>query len=355
MSGLGTSVDFALLGHPADYQHFVRFIQSADGTSVAQRVRRHEQSFRSFMDWMPCYATSRRLAVRLACGELEGRLIVCPFLVQDIKTPRQLRRARDKVVQGCQLAVELGANAIALGGFTSILLGSAVPHIESASGAFSTAGNSLTAALAVAQLRQAASTLGRSLDQPIAILGASGDIGRSCAQILADVSGHLILSARNFDRLNAVRAELPSIKTEIVPADEVAKYARTIVVATSSAEPLLHITNLQSGTIVCDVGYPKTLSTDNQRSDVLVFPGGLAKLPTALGLEYYTGLPASDIIFGCFAEAIVLAARPDLRHLASVQGQADGRKGLVLLDAARQLGIYPAPIYQGETVIATCN
>jgi fatty aldehyde-generating acyl-ACP reductase len=337
---------FALLGHPAGYEHFVRLVESADGPAVAQRLRQHKATFLRFIDWTPSYATKHRPILHSQHGDIEGRLIVCPFLPQQITSPSQMKRAYEKVAEGCRIAAELGTAVVALGGFTSIVAGPQADNLASSLGLTITSGNSLTAALAVAQLKEAANFYQRSLsNEPIAILGASGDIGRTCIDLLKGVSNQLIVAARNPARLRAIRENLPDVNVEISSVLAAVGKARLIIAATSAPTSLLPISSLQPGTIVCDVGYPKTLVDDVSRPDVLVFPGGIARLPNHHGLDSYTDLPGPDLLFGCFAEGIVLTANAEYTRLATVQGHADGQRAMALLVAAARIGIRPAPIY----------
>jgi len=332
---------FALLGHPADYPHFVQLIENRDGAGVADRIRRHEAAFSSFIDWMPPYATSYRPVLRTPAHEMEGRLLICPILPQQLTTPQQLKRAYEKVSQACRLAAELGAPVIALGGFTSILAGPRASRLSSDLGLTITSGNALTAALAVAQLHDALGTA-NAISEPVAILGATGDIGRTCAHLLAESGTRLRLVARDPVRLEALRSALGGA-AEIVSLDEAVSGTRVIIAATSSTEPLIALAKLRPGAVVADVGFPKTIVRASERPDVTAFDAGLARLPHDMGLEAYTNLGRSDLLYGCFAEGIVLAARPDLAHLASLQGEANGSKARILLEAALGLGLRPGP------------
>lgn len=334
---------FALLGHPADYPHFAQLIENRDGEIVAARIRKHEAAFSRFIDWMPPYATSYRPVLRTPDLEIEGRLLICPILPQQMTTPQHLKRAHEKVEQACRLAAEMGAGVMALGGFTSILAGPRANRLASELGLTITSGNALTAALAVAQLHEALGTTDQ-ISEPVAILGATGDIGRTCAHLLAEAGVRLRLVARDPPRLEALRAALPGAPAKIVSLDEAISGTRVIIAATSSAEPLITLDQLRPDAVVADVGFPKTLSGRSERADVTVFDAGLARLPHDMGLEAYTNLGRSDLLFGCFAEGLVLAALPELAHLASLQGEADGGKARTLFEAARRLGIRPGPL-----------
>src|SRR5207237_6720044 len=106
-----------------------------------------------------------------------------------------------------------------------------------------------------------------------------------------------------------------------------ATQASVIVAATSAAQPILAETDLQPGTIVCDVGYPKNLSyAPDPRPDVLTISGGLAQMPFALDITYYTRLPDPTIMYGCFSEAMVLAMSNRYESYSIGQGRITQEK-----------------------------
>jgi predicted amino acid dehydrogenase len=265
-----------------------------------------------------------------------------------------MKRAHDKVVGGCRLAKEFSARVVALGGFTSILGGAHGNSGAADSGPTITSGNSLTAALAVVQLRAALQAAGRAIEhEPIAIIGATGDIGRACTQLLAPIAGSLILVARNRARLELLRTELRAAVPITIDVDpRAALVAGSVIAAASAATPLIDPAELRPGSIVCDVGFPKNLSdVTASRDDVLIFSGGLAELPESIDLQSYAGLPTPRLIHGCFCEGIVLAARPEFLSLAANQGGADAGRATALLELAMGLGIKPAPLYAGGRLV----
>src|SRR5437588_12568208 len=101
-----------------------------------------------------------------------------------------------------------------------------------------TSGNSLPAALAIAQLDKQLSRLNWDLSsRTVAVVGASGDIGRACAMALAPRARQLLLVARNRAKLEEIRCAMPEnadiqVSTEIQDA----KYASVIVTATSASQ-----------------------------------------------------------------------------------------------------------------------
>ncbi|MBM4422107.1 MAG: hypothetical protein FJ030_01790 [Chloroflexi bacterium] len=223
-----------------------------------------------------------------------------------------------------------------------------------------TSGNSLTAALAVEQIKTLFAKLQRPLaGQTVAVLGATGDIGRACALALAaERVGSLIVIARNKAKLIGLRDEIKirhnfpgDVHTSTDPA--VAHQASLIIAATSAAQPLLAETELSPGAMVCDIGYPHTIAhAPKPRPDVLIFAGGLAHAPFTLDITHYTLLPSPSILYGCFAETIALAMAGRYESYSQGQGRITLERMGVILDLARSLGFNPSPLYRGGKPIA---
>jgi predicted amino acid dehydrogenase len=300
---------------------------------------------------MPSYVTDSSLVVKLGERRVEGRLIVCPFIPEQIAGPAQLKLAYKKVVEGVALSKELGLGVVALGGFTSILDRISGNTLCSSSALSVTPGSLLTASLAIEQLRKVLSRIGRSLEtEAVAIVGATGDVGGVCANLLDGAVRKMFLIARRKRQLEDVRSQLS--KTQLVEIStnvRAALNARVVITATSASQPLFETSEFAAGTVICDVGYPKTLRNDDQRRyDILVFSGGLAQLPHPLGIQEYTDLPADDVLFGCFTEGIVRAAT--CGQIES-KGETSAEQAANLLSTAISLGIRPAPAYRGNRLL----
>ncbi|MER8766878.1 MULTISPECIES: hypothetical protein [unclassified Mesorhizobium] len=335
-------IDLVLLGHPSDFAHFRTIVEHNDGARAAERVARNEATFRAFINWMPAYATQSVAGIELNGTCVRAALVICPFLPQDISTPRTLKAAYGKVIEGCRIASDMGAKVVALGGFTSILAGSRRIEVAAEAGITLTSGNALTAALAVEQLRTALQTDGRALEnETVAVLGASGDIGRTVVGLLDGIPREILLVAQNHDRLSEVRNAFGHLRMRIATAKEAVAEADAMIVATSACHPVISASDLRPKMIVCDVGYPNSIFGTTKLDGAYVFRGGLAQLPHPVDMAVYTQLDQGDKLFGCFTEGIVLAARPDLHSLASLQGAADINRAHKLLAAAAQLGIVP--------------
>ncbi len=349
--------DFALLGHPASYEHLSDIFVHSRPDFDREKMTKYKATLEKIFEWTPSYAAKDPLLLNLPGGrQVSGRLVFCTFLPETIHSPRKMLSTYQKIRAGCRVAKDLGAKVIGLGGFTSIVGGTQGEKEAQELQVAVTSGNSLTAALAIAQLNTLLERLDWDLDaRTVAVLGASGDIGRACALDLATRARRIILIARNKARLEELRNEMsPDVEVYISTDVQDATTASIIVAATSAAQPILAETDLRPATIVCDVGYPKNLSyAPNPRSDVLAISGGLAQMPFELDITYYTRLPASDIMYGCFSEAMILALAGRYESYSIGQGRITQEKMDNILSLAHAHGFRPAPLYRGKNLVTS--
>ncbi|MEK7787261.1 MAG: 3-hydroxyacyl-CoA dehydrogenase NAD-binding domain-containing protein, partial [Chloroflexota bacterium] len=320
---------FALLGHPASYEHLAAIESQVETPSVSQTLG--VSALTKLFEMTPARAAKEDIILPLPDGStLRGKMILCSFLPEQVNSPRGLAAAGKTVREACKLARELGAKVAGLGGFTSIVGGAQGESLAREFGLAVTSGNSLTAALALEQLYALLEKLGWALaERSVAIVGATGDIGRGCALALAPRVKRLTLIARNQSKLEALRAELAlPVGAGLAPAQDqatgaTARVAPTIqisanirdaydadliITATSAGQPLLAEVSLCPGTIVCDIGYPDTITLSPEpRRDAIIFSGGMAEMPFALDLGAYLQLPSPRLMYGCFSEAMALA------------------------------------------------
>ncbi len=370
-----SDITFALLGHPVSYEHLVSIARLAETPSVSQTL-----GVWALCELTPARAAKEDIVVPLPDGStLRGKLILCSFLPEQVNSPRGLAAAGKTVRAACKLARDLGAKIVGLGGFTSIVGGAQGESLAREFGLAVTSGNSLTAALALEQLYTLLTRLGWALaERSAAIVGATGDIGRACALALAPRVKKLTLIARNQSKLEALRAELAlPVGAGLAPAQDrateatgaTARVAPTdiqvgtnahdaydadlIITATSAGQPLLAEAGLRSGAIVCDIGYPDTITLSPEpRRDVVIFSGGLAEMSFALDLGATLQLPSPRLMYGCFSEAMALAMAGCYESYSAGQGNITPERMQAILELAKSQGFRPAPLYRGDSPIA---
>ena len=198
---------------------------------------------------------------------------------------------------------------IALGQYTSIVTRNAttldLPHVGL------TTGNSYTIALALEAVERAVKERGVNQDKAtLAIVGASGNIGQTCAEILASRFGRTLLLGSNkpsaIRRLAELQARIPRAVVDADPA--VLRSADVVLAATNAPVPFLGAEVFAEGAVVCDLSVPAAVKPEvrNTRPDVLVIGGGIARLPfgEAHGILGFP-LPPGQV-YGCMAETMLL-------------------------------------------------
>ena len=218
-------------------------------------------------------------------------------------------RVRHSIDKAIKVARSIGCDVIALGQYTSIVTRNAttlqLPHVGL------TTGNSYTIALALEAIERAVSE--RGLDPAattLAVVGASGNIGQTCAEILAPRYARTLLLGSNkpsaVRRLSGLQARLPRVKIETDCA--ALRAAQVVLAAANAPTPFLPAEVFAEGAIVCDLSVPAAVRPEVKelRSDVLLMSGGIARLPN--GEDHrIPGLPLPPgQVYGCMAETMLL-------------------------------------------------
>lgn len=242
--------------------------------------------------------------------KIKGWLIACPY------TPRRMlelpeKMVYHKIVQTGRMAEKLGAKILGLGAFTSVVGDSGITIAQSLRVPVTT-GDSYTVAVAVDAIKEAA----RVMDIPIqsataAVVGATGTIGKICAELLADAVGELYLIGRRIDALETVREKIEGhSKARLYTSTtmDVLSRAQLILTVTSAVHDVISPEHLQPGSVVCDVARPRDVSAmvAAARDDILVIDGGMVDVPGPVDFHFNFGFPPGKA-YACMAETIALA------------------------------------------------
>jgi predicted amino acid dehydrogenase len=217
-----------------------------------------------------------------------------------------------KIIQTGQMAERLGAKILGLGAFTSVV-GDGGITIARELDIPVTSGDSYTVATAVQALQKAASLL----DLPIgnsnaAVVGATGAIGRVCAEMLAGEVNRLYLIGRRPTALEELRGSLQGQNppAELITSTTVEDFrnAQLILSVTSSVHALIQPEYLQPGSVICDVARPRDVAAKLAiaRPDVLVIDGGMVEVPGKVNFHFDFGFPPGKA-YACMAETMALA------------------------------------------------
>lgn len=269
-------------------------------------------------------------------------------------------RATRVVREAVELARDRGAALVGLGAYSSIVTGNA-RHLSDV-GVPLTTGNAFTVSSAVTAIQRAAQLRGLDLGRAsVAVVGAGGAIGRAAARLLARHAGRLSLvgnPAHGEASLERLRQRAREIAATVgdhpadgplasldgggdpgmrladwlrsgllqltVDADEAVASADIVVAATSTPYPVVRSELLRPGAIVCDIAQPPNVPPDTlaERPDVLLFDGGIIRMPGGRGLGVRYGLP-EGLTYACMAETMLLALAGELDHASFGEALSD--------------------------------
>jgi fatty aldehyde-generating acyl-ACP reductase len=221
------------------------------------------------------------------------------------------RTVYNKIIQTGRMAERLGAQILGLGAFTSVV-GDAGVTIANALDVPVTTGDAFTVSLAVQAIRDAALVMDISLSNATAaVVGATGAIGRVCAQLLSGEVGRLMLIARHENKLEALRETLkPWARAELAVSTnmEALEDAQLILTVTSAIHDVIRPEHLQPGSVVCDVARPRDVSAmvAAVRDDILVIDGGMVDVPGPVDFHFNFGFRPGKA-YACMAETMALA------------------------------------------------
>lgn len=296
---------FAFIIHPIDVR---RDVSRKGGIySIAKYLP--EKTVESLIKYKEPIIASHITGIKSITGkEAEGWFIACPL------TPRQLVTLPDdfvakRLTQCGKIAESLGAGIIGLGAFTSVAGDGGVTVSKNLNIAVTT-GNSYTVATAVEGAIDAARRMGIEIKaSKVAIVGATGSIGRTCAHILSDYCGEMALVGRNIERLEAVAAEIESVPVKIhTDVHQGLQDALIVVTVTSAVDAVIQPEDIAVGAVVCDVARPRDVSVRvaKERDDVLVIEGGVVAVPGDVDFGFNFGFPPK-MAYACMSETIALA------------------------------------------------
>ncbi|KAB2854854.1 MAG: shikimate dehydrogenase, partial [Anaerolineae bacterium] len=193
--------------------------------------------------------------------EARGWFIACPFT-----PPTMMRLPVEKVyrkIVACgHMAEELGAKMLGLGAYTSVV-GDAGAEIAKRLDIPVTNGDSYTVYIAVEAVREAARVMDIPLEQSrAAVVGATGTIGSTCAEILAGDVAELILIGRREEALKDVYERCRGKKAKVRYSTDIEAIYNSdlILTVTSATHAIIEPEHIKPGAVVCDVARPRDVS-----------------------------------------------------------------------------------------------
>ena len=259
----------------------------------------------------PVYLSEVEGITSVATGkQIGGYLIACPLTAtRMLELP--VRIAYQKIIQTGRLAERLNANILGLGAFTSVV-GDGGQTIADNLNISVTSGDAYTVSNAIEAIKAAAAQLHIDLKTATAaIVGATGTIGRVCAELLAKDVAEIYLFGRNSDKLHTLKAELLSNSGATIKVATNLKHlreAQLILTVSSAIQTIIDPGHLSPGSVICDVARPRDVSAKvaATRKDVLIIDGGMVDVPGNVNFNFDFGFPPGKV-YACMAETIALA------------------------------------------------
>ena len=260
----------------------------------------------------PVYLSEVEGIVSASSGKtIKGWLIACPLSpVHFFRLPE--KKVYRKIIETGWLAERLGAKILGLGAYTSVV-GDAGITVAQALNIPVTTGDAYTIAVAVESIREAAQLMEIPMASAVtAVVGATGAIGKVCAELLAPDVGELLLIGRRADALAGIRQRLiernPAANITISTEMQDLARAQLVLTVTSAVEAVIEPQHLQPGCVVCDVARPRDVAVQvaSARDDVLVIDGGMVEVPGNVDFHFNFGFPPGKA-YACMAETMALA------------------------------------------------
>lgn len=297
---------FAFIIHPIDVKRDVQRKYPFLGKLLTERQIDFFSTF-----FPPVYISEIEGIVSQSTGKaIKGWFIACPY------TPKRMmelpvKTVYRKIIQTGRMAEKLGAQIIGLGAFTSVVGDGGITIARELETPV-TSGDAYTVSIAVEALREAA----RVMEIPIgcatvAVVGATGAIGKVCAELLAGEVAELYLIGRRPDAVEALRESLtPGARARLhagVDMEGLSK-AHLILTVTNSVTVMIQPEHLRPGSVVLDVARPRDVaaSVAAKRDDVLVIDGGMVEVPGNVDFHFDFGFPPGKA-YACMAETMALA------------------------------------------------
>jgi len=240
-------------------------------------------------------------------AKTEGWFIGLPLTPNQMTKTLPIEEVYDKIAKCGDLAADLGADIIGLGAFTSVVGDGGVSVAKRTKIKAVTTGNSYTVATAIEGTLDACKRVGVDIpNSTLAVVGATGSIGKTCARVLGRSFGRTILVGRDSERTQLVADELENATATTDVAD--IRQADAIITVSSAGKELILPEHLRAGAVVCDVARPRDVSVrvSKERPDVLVIEGGVVKVPGNVEFNFRFGFPEKTA-YACMSETMMLA------------------------------------------------
>jgi len=288
---------------------------------------------------------------------VDGCMVSINLFPEEMLNNREL--AIKKIIKAIKISQRRGVKIVGLGGLTYYVIRGGIDLLDKIYNIHLTTGHAYTAYNIIAILNI---ILNEKLKLPInkikiAIVGAAGSIGSSCAQLLArDGIKELLLMdiQRKLERINnlllpKLKEINKNLKIAISSDLNLLKNEYFIITATNSPEALIHSHHLSNGTIILDDAQPSDVHPEVIENDnVLVIEAGLVHTPN-IKTHFNFGFKDKYDNYSCLAEILVLASIDYKDHFVVHRANLEAIDKIK--EWSKNLGFRPAEFQNQERVI----
>lgn len=330
---------FTFLVHPRDIQD----LYQVGGAALIAEYSADDGEFRDKMCTMPPTVVGQ---VTFGLGPAVGEVIAV------VRMPGQVLRPDGKrcIAEAVRIAAGRGTRTVGLGALTAPATRGGLTLLpDLPKGVTLTTGNALTAAVACANVAEAANAIGHPDDATVAVVGCHGSVGTAASRLLAATGLELMLIGRTVAR---VERHLPDLLPRAhVSADlQDLASADVVLLLTSDPSALLTPDLLRPGSVVIDLAHPVNIPPDKYGDflarDVTVAQGGLVQIPNYHSTVDFR-LPSRRAALACLAETYLFAREGITEHSV---GPAATELATELMAVAAGHGIRPWPLGLGAQV-----
>ena len=295
-------IKFGFVCHPLDMSDLYRFEPGYRGQSLQalQEIRRRSKPV--LLGGFDGIKTHTGI-------DISGLLFSILLLPHEILQARP-RDIRKRLLEVVQLARESGCVNLGLGSYWSVWGNGGKSLVKKASLPI-TSGATFSALASVQTIKRAIDMLGRDLaSQRIAIIGATGAIGRLMTLCLASQARSLSLIARHTVALKILAGETKSANCSChTSIQEGVRDCDVVIFCTNTPDDLTGKCIFSPGTLICDISRPRNFhkTSLSHHVGVLAVDGGIIIPPGKCHTTFDIRLP-HGMVYPCVAETMILAA-----------------------------------------------
>ena len=255
--------------------------------------------------------------------EAEGYIIIIWLTGEQVMA--QPYKARQRVLEAVLYAQnKLQCKIIGLGSLTSSVTdGGEWLSRRKEIKASLTHGDSYSVAVAIEGIKEIIAARKNHSEITLAIVGATGVIGKAIARQVLPITKNLILIGRNSKKLEELKflaeksGDYPKITTSLDIED--INEADIVVTATSWSKTVIQSCHLKEKAVIYEVSQPRNVpeSILLKRPDIIVIDGARVKVPDGIKFWWMNLFP--HVTFACMSETMMQALEKDFNsHIGEI-------------------------------------